>query len=701
MTDAPRRGVRAALADGQARLRHLPRDARDTLFLLAVLGWTVLPHAGNVPLWCSLGSAAVLAWRAVLTLRSAALPSRGWRVGLLVAATLATAWTHGSLLGKEPGVTLAVALVALKTLELRARRDAFVVFFLGFFLVLTNFLYSQSLPVAVAMLLSVFGLLTALVLAHMPVGQPALGAAAGLAARTALWGAPVMVLLFVLFPRIGPLWGVPQDGLGSTGLSNRLRLGAVAELAQDDAIALRLRFLGPDGRPGAAPPPAALQYLRGPVLGHFDGVEWRAYGSAGVPFGFPPGLRPPADLRRLGETLRYEVTVEPLRLSVLPLPEATPELPAIDGIGLRQRDDLQWVSDRPLFERLRFVAEAWPRFAHGPTDPIVGLQDYLQLPPGHNPRTLAWAAALRRDPRYAEADAAALASAVLGHIARGGYTYTLAPGLYGERDPRGVVDEFWLDRREGFCEHFASAFVVVMRALDVPARVVTGYQGLDPVPQDGYWLVRQSAAHAWAEYWQPGLGWVRADPTAAVAPERVRAGRPLRPAPGLVAGALDTVSPALLAGLRRGWERLNNRWNQWVLGYSRGQQRDLLKSLGIEAPQWEDVARLLVGVLATLAALGAGWAAWDRHRSDPWQRQRERLRRALDRLGVPSAPHDPPRALAARVRAQLGPRGDGLAALLDTLDAQRYGPLARARPDPALTRHFLSSARMAARTPSA
>lgn len=693
--------VAASPAGGwRQRLTHLPRDSRDTLFLLAVVGWTVLPHAWNVPVWCSVGTLLVLLWRARQTLRLAPLPNRWLRVGLLLLAVLATWRSFGTLLGKEPGVTLAVALVALKTLEMRARRDAFVVFFLGFFLVLTHFLYSQSLPVAVAMLGSVWGLLTALVLAHMPVGQPALREAGGLAARTALWGAPLMALLFVLFPRIGPLWGVPNDALGTTGLSDRMRMGSVAEIAQDDSIAMRLRFLRADGRFGAPPPPPSRQYFRGPVLGFFDGREWRAYGP-GVPYGYPAPLRPAAELRLAGTPLRYELTLEPMRLSVLPLPEATPALPPFENLRPRLRDDLAWVSPRPVVERLRLMAEAWPAFEHGPQSPVPGLQDYLQLPAGHNPRTLAWAAALRQQPVMAGAGPDRFAEAVLAYIRDAGFVYTLAPGVYGEDNPRAAVDEFWLDRRLGFCEHYAAAFVIVMRALGVPARIVTGYQGLDPTPVDGYWVVRQSSAHAWAEYWQTGRGWTRADPTAAVAPDRIVSGRALRPPPGFVAGALETVSPALLAGLRRAWETLNNRWNQWVLGFSRNEQLDLLRALGVEAPDWRDLGRLLAGVLGLLAVAGAAWAWWDAHRSDPWQRQRERLRRQLEALGLASASHEPPRALARRVRASLGDAAEPLAVLLETLDAQRYGREARERPDPELTRRFTAAARGLSRHRSA
>ncbi len=660
---------------------HLPRDARDTLFLLAVIGWTSLPHLLHLPAWCAVLTVGVLLWRARLALAGSPLPGRSVLVVVLVAAAGLTYWSFGSLLGKEPGVTMAVALMALKTLELRARRDAFVVFFLGFFLILTHFLYSQGLGVAAMMLLSIWGLLTSLVLAHMPAGAPSLRTAATLAGKTAALGTPLMVLLFLLFPRVGPLWGVPQDGFAGTGLSNSMSMGTVAALAQDDSVALRIRFEGP-------PPQPQDTYFRGPVLSHFDGREWTPLKST-----FPEALMPRAELRVQGTPIYYEMTLEPTKLVVAPLLEASPQAPQVENLRFTQTDDLQWVSERPLFERLRFRGAAYPQFQHGPRQPLIGLQDYLDLPPGYNPRTLAWAVALRQQRAYAQADGATLAAVLMERIRSGGYGYTLTPGLYGEADPRTAIDEFWLDRKLGFCEHYAAAFVVLMRALDVPARVVTGYQGLDPNPVDGYRIVRQSYAHAWAEYWQAGIGWVRADPTAAVAPDRVLRSRQLLAQPGLVAGALDNFNPQLLATLRNGWEALNNRWNQWVLSYSRGSQFDLLRQLGFDAPSWEDLALLLGGAFAALSLAALGWAWWSRHHIDPWVRQMQRLRAALQRLGINAAGHEAPRTLAQRVRARFGVQGESLATLLERLDAQRYGPRAAARPDPALTRHFQAQAK--------
>jgi transglutaminase-like putative cysteine protease len=667
------------------RALHLPRDTRDTLFHLSVLAWASAPHLLHLPLWCGGLTAALLLWRARLSLQGGALPGRWLIAAVLALAAALTLWGEHTLLGKEAGITMLVVLMALKTLELRARRDALVVFFLGFFLVLTNFLYSQSLLTGVWLLVAVWGLLTALALAHMPVGRPPLWRAAAVAGRAALWGLPLMLLLFVLFPRIGPLWGLPQDAAGRTGLSGTLRLGGVASLAEDDAIAMRVRFFG------RVPQPEQL-YFRGPVLSTFDGREWTRL----VP-NFPASQRPRLDLEVRGEPLAYELTVEANRLPLLPLLELTPDTladaPQAEGWLLTLRPDAQWQLDRPVIERLRVTARAWLEHRHGPRSEVPGLRDLLDLPPRTNPRTLQWAEALRAQPALQRADARTLADAVLRHIRSAGYTYTLEPGLYGTTS-NDAIDEFWLDRKLGFCEHYASAFVVVMRAMGVPARIVTGYQGIDAEPQEDYWIVRQRNAHAWAEIWQAGSGWIRIDPTAAVAPDRVQRGRSLRPPPGLVAGAISGLNPALADQLRKNWEAMNNRWNQWVLSYARGQQFDLMKALGFEAPSWQDLAVLLTLLLCGAALAGAGWAWWDRRRQDPWQRLQQRVQARLLALGVTVQAHHAPRARAALVRDTLGSRGDELAAALDALDTARYAQTgATTLPQRAWWRRFQAAAR--------
>lgn len=668
----------------------LPRDTRDTFFMLGLIAWTVGPHLARLPLGVGALCLAVLAWRAALAWRDAALPGRWPLLTVLLLAAGLTWREHHTLLGRDAGITLLVVLMALKTLELRARRDALVVFFLGFFLVLTQFLYSQSLLSAAAMLLSVWGWLTALTLAHMPAGRPPLREAAGTALRAALLGLPVMLALFLLFPRIPPLWSMPGDG-ARTGLSDHLRLGDVAELAQDDSVALRLRFEG-------APPPLSQLYLRGPVLSRYDGLSWQAEPwprRSPVPERVAPA-QPPGP----GPGLRYEMTLEPLRIAWLPLldyattpPQAEPPL-----TGLRAPDDdsLQWRLRSPLGERTRLSAVAAPGRPQGGA---LSRWDRLQLtslPPGLHPRTRAWARALAAQPALLHADARSRAQAVLQHLREDGYAYTLSPGPY-EGD---AIDEFWMDRKLGFCEHYAGAFVVVMRSLGVPARIVTGYQGADPTPVDGYWVVRQSNAHAWAEYWQDGQGWLRADPTAAVAPDRILRSTALRPAPGLVIGTLDSVSPGLRLQLRRWLETWDNRWNQWVLGYGRQQQFQLLRDWGWPEVDAAALARLLVLCLAALGLAGAGWAWWDGRRQAPWPRLQRRLARRLARWDVPMATTDSPAALARRLSERHGEGAAPMVAALQALQRQRYAPGAAPADLGAWWRRFRSAERRSVAAPS-
>ncbi len=657
-----------SLPSVRGRLAHLPREARDTLFLLAVIGWVLLPQVAHLPAWCSLLAFGVLLWRGVLAVRGRPLPGRWWLVALLLAALAATWASHRTLLGREAGVTLVVILLALKTLELRARRDALVVFFLGFFTMLTSFFHSQSLPTAAAMLVGLLGLLTALVNAHRPVGQPSLRESAWLAGRMALAGAPVMVALFVFFPRFAPLWGMPSDAFtGRSGLSSTLRVGNVAELALDEGIALRVRFDG-------APPPQSQLYFRGPVLSRFDGREWTARGGDGFEAMAGP---PPADLRVAGEPLRYEVTLEPgsrpwlLAIDAAPRP---PELP--ERWRARLTGDLQWVSAHPVTELLRYRAESHPAFSYGQAGrdgrPRRDLGAWLQLPPDFNPRTQALARQLRA--QAADEDPEAIVQAALRRLAQGGYAYTLEPGVAG----RHTADEFWFDAKAGFCEHIASAFVVLMRGAGVPARIVTGFQGGEMNGVDGYWTVRNADAHAWTEVWLAGRGWVRVDPTGAVMPGRIGQFQRLRAPPGLVAGALGTFSPTLLARLRATWEAANNGWNQWVLNYTQSRQFDLLRGLGFAQPSWEDLGKVLAGLLAAAALGGAAWARWDGARHDPWLRLLQRARQRLRQAGIDAPPHAPPRELMRRVADSGLPAAlrQPLADWLLALERQRYAPAA-------------------------
>lgn len=643
----------------EARLASLPRETRDTLFLLAVVGWVVGMQVAHIPWWCSALTAGVLVWRGTLALRGLPLPGWPWRLGLL-AFTLAATWaTHRTLLGQDAGVTLIVVLLSLKTLEMRARRDAFVVFFLAFFTLLTHFFYSQSLLTAAGILIALLGLLTALVNAHMPVGRPSLAQAARIAAGMAALGAPIMLVLFLLFPRLSPLWGVPSDDRGRSGLSSTMRVGQIAELVLDDSIALRLRF---EDRP----PPAGQLYFRGPVLSAFDGVEWRPARAD-----FPTRQALPSDLAVSGEPIRYEVTMEPHRRPWLFLLEAATQAPEVPDVRVRMTSELQWLTDRPMGSLVRFSAVSHTAFRHGPLAPTLALQEHVALPPGYNPRTLELAQQLRREHGSGPGATARLVEAVLERLRTGGYLYTLEPGVYGQH----TADEFWFDRRQGFCEHIASSFVILMRALDIPARIVTGYQGGELNNVDGYWTVRQRDAHAWTEVWHAGQGWVRVDPTAAVAPGRIGSLQRLSAPEGAIAGAIRNLNPNISAQLRAAWEAVNNSWNQWVLNYTQGRQLDLLKNLGFQSPSWADLAYVLIGVVVVVSLIGAAWTLWERQQHDPWLRLLQRARTRLRAQGLDSSDRTPPRELAERVQQHWGTTAaaQGVAQWLLQLEAQRYG----------------------------
>lgn len=668
--------------------RPLTREARDTLWLLGALTLALAPHADHLPLWCSAGVAGSLLWRAWLAWQDRALPPR-WVLFVALLTAIGLTWnSHRMLLGREAGVTLVVVLSGLKTLELRARRDAFVVTLLGFFLILTQFMYSQHMLVALLMLLATWALLVALILAQRPAGRPPVQEAAGEAARALAYGIPLMVVLFVLFPRIGPLWRLPSDAAGKTGLSDDLRLGQVASLAMDDGIAMYVRFKG-------ARPPAEALYFRGPVLDEFDGQTWRASGLSIS--GFTPDR-----LTQVGPAIDYEVTLEPTQLRSTPLLEgtvsATVTSPAQSGLTLAS-SGVDWFFTTPLQERVQISAKVASLYRLEAANGPEALRIARSLPQGVNPRTLAWARAFRERPELASATPTVLAQAVLAHIRQARFSYTLTPGEdtspEQSRSP-DQIDVFWLDRRSGFCEHFATAFAIVMRAMGIPSRVVTGYQGAELNAVSGVYAVRQSQAHAWAEYWQADTGWIRIDPTAAVAPDRINRSKPLRaPSTGLQA-AFNRWDNPLWQQARAIWEAGNYRWNTWVLQYSRGQQAELLGKLGWDGLNWENLARIMAIGLSGLSLIGVAWLWLTRERAplaSKWNPLLHRIEKAFIRMGVRPLPGWPSPIPASFWRQALTSAAantpnrhipaDKLRALdahLSALDRLRYGPNAPAQP---------------------
>jgi len=654
-----------------ARLGHVPRETRDTLFLLVVIACCIGPLVAHLPLWTSTLTAALLAWRGWLVWQQHPLPGR-WVLGTLLALAVGlTLLTHRTLVGTQAGVTLIVMLLALKTLELRARRDAIVVFFLGFFTLLATFLFSQSLPTAAATLLALLGLLTALVNAHLPSGRPPLLQSMRTAATMTLLGAPIMLALFLFFPRIAPLWGIPNDTLsGRSGLSNQMSVGSMASMALDNRIAMRVRF--DNGRL----PPSNAMYFRGPVLTAFNGRDWYALNqpeARSITWAMPA----PPLLQVHGDAFRYEVTLEGHRrhwLLTLDAAAERPELPP--GTWAFMAPELQWLSNRPVVSVLRYRAQSHLQFSHGPLRRSSALRAYVQLPKGMNPRTLELAQQMRADPALAAGDTAAYVQAALTRLRTGGYSYSLDPGVYGEH----TADEFWFDRKEGFCEHIASAFVVLMRALDIPARIVTGYQGGEMNHIDDYWVVRQSDAHAWAEVWSEGQGWLRVDPTGAIAPNRIGQFERLQTTPGLLGSAVDTlISPGFAQYLRALWEALDNGWNQQVLNYTQERQFNLLRALGLKAVDWQTLLQLLCMALGLYLSGWLLFTYWEKGR-DPWQHLLIRATKTLDHSGLHLPNYSTPRSMAQRIRQHFGESGEAAAQWMLRYESARYGKHRTATP---------------------
>jgi transglutaminase-like putative cysteine protease len=643
------------------KLHNLPRDSRDTLFLLLVIAWVLIPQTSHIPLWSSAMAGCILLLRGWLALKQRALPARRWLLAALLLTVVASLISYKTVLGRDAGVTMIVILLALKTLELHAKRDAFVVFFLGFFVLLTNFFYSQSILIAGAMLVALLGLLTALVNAHMPVGKPPLLQAAKNAAWMALLGAPIMAVLFVLFPRMAPLWGIPNDAMsGRSGLSGTMQVGSIASLALDDSIAMRIRF-------ETAVPAQSDLYFRGPVLSTFDGREWRSLRQDAR-----TRHQNPVMLQVFGAPVNYQVTLEPNFRTWLLVLDATPTKPVVTGFDASMTPELQWQVDRPITDLLRYSAQSYVEFVHGQQSQTAALQEFLKLPSGFNPLTLQLAADLQRDPRYLGADAAQWVAVVLERLRSGGYRYTLEPGVFGQHS----ADEFWFERKQGFCEHIASSFVILMRALNVPARVVTGYQGGEKNSVDNFWIVRQSDAHAWAEVWLGKRGWVRVDPTSAVAPARIGTPQRLMAPRGPISNALlGNLSPDFARDLRAMWDAINNGWNQSILNYTQGKQLQLLRNIGFESPGWEDLLYLLIGCIVFASLMAAAWTLWERSRHDPWLRLLAKVTTHLQRSGIRIVPNSPPRTLAQQLTGQRDPQDQATRAMLDwllRLEAQRY-----------------------------
>ncbi|MBP9712392.1 MAG: DUF3488 domain-containing transglutaminase family protein [Sterolibacterium sp.] len=617
--------------------------------LLATALACSLPLFPHLPQWLAGLCILLLLWYGLLFWRKTALshyPGRSTLIAIALGGTLAIGAHYQSLFGRGPGVALLALLLLLKLLESRNRRDGFVTLLLACFLLMSQYFYAQDMLSGGLTLIGASLVTATLALLNHPKQTPQ--HSLRLASRLLLQAVPFMLLMFLLFPRIeSPLWALPADAFsGVTGLNDTMSPGGISQLSQSDAIAFRARFHGAlDGR---APPQQQL-YWRGPVLADFDGRTWHAsptssFVSSRVQL---PKLTPAAHDQSIQkrQIVDYTVTLEPHNrawLFALEWPISMPQ-PVEAGLTF----DYQIWAKQPVMGRIRYDLRSTLRpLPIAPDEHRALIAAALKLPTEFNPRTRALAAQWRKE---AGNNDLALVQRMLMYLHEEKFYYTLRPPLLGEDS----VDDFLFNSRRGFCEHYASAFVFLMRAAGVPARVVTGYQGGELNPNDGTLIVRQSDAHAWAEVWLRDQGWRRIDPTAAVAPARTERGLIEALPAGEPLPLLSRAQLAWLHPMRLQWEAISNTWNQWVIGYNPQRQRSFLANLGMTNVDWTHLAALFSGLCAALLFAYTAWALRHRQATDPLQALWQKFSKKMAAYGLTRQPWEGPTDYVERISATL------------------------------------------------
>jgi transglutaminase-like putative cysteine protease len=537
-------------------------------WLVAALGFVIAPHVERLPWWASLVCLAAGAWRWWIARNGLRTP--GWIImgGIAFAITAGAYFEYKRLFGREVGVVLLIVMLCLKMLEMRMKRDAMVVIFIGFFLALTNFLYSQTILMGAYMLGCVWLLIATLIGFNRINTEPSVRERLVPAGWLLLQSIPMMVVFFFLFPRVtGPLWNTPQESQARTGLSDSMSPGDISKLSQSDAVAFRVEFEG-------AVPNSTDLYWRGPVLGQQGGRGWRMYDSLPVN---------KLNYTALSPEVKYRVTMQPHNktwLFALDVPSTIPpNALMLQDFQMRSREPVNTLKAYSIGSYLNYRIESEGTPAE--------LQKYLNYNSRINPRTIAFGKEMRE--KYP--DPKTLIDQLMSMYNRE-FTYTLEPPTLGANP----MDEFLFETKLGFCEHYAGSFALIMRAAGVPARVVTGYQGGEVNPVSRLLVVKQSEAHAWTEVWLPDLGWLRVDPTFAVSPLRINRG--ISAALGPV-GVFDNMVEADKLGILRSiaftWDAINSEWNRWVVGFNQDRQRGLFEGIGIPDVDWRTLAIWLIG----------------------------------------------------------------------------------------------------------
>ncbi|THB76462.1 MAG: DUF3488 domain-containing protein [Desulfobacteraceae bacterium] len=538
--------------------------------LILAMAVALLPQVIMLPVWVSLWCACFWGYAVAAERNSWPWPGRYVSYGLALLGLFFLLLYFRKILDGKAFVSLLAVMAALKPFEVKGHRDRMITVFLAYFIVIASLFQFENLSIIIYLFFSV--LITTAVLIHInhPGGTPKQNVS--LASKILLQSLPLMIVLFLLFPRIqGSFWGLTRSPLGISGFSERLQMGDVATLIKSNETAFRVYFT-------SETPNENHLYFRGVVFQHFNGTGWKSIPSQALLRQMPQGKK----------IVDYEI--------ILPA-HGRKWMFALDLPLLTPNDDLMLMRDhtlrlrRNLRRKKHFRLKSYLSYNTGDLSHKEKMRN-LALPDNRNPKTQALSRFLKD--KYDTPEG--IVAGALSYIGENGFAYTLKPPLL-TGDP---VDAFLFESRKGFCEHFASSFAVLVRGAGVPARVVGGYLGGALNPYGNYLVVSQSNAHAWAEVWIENRGWVRVDPTSAVAPERISQG---------VAGSVSADElPAFLGYGQKGvrhyikqvgllWDALNARWDVWFMGYSFAEQRALLERLGLRVKGWFHQARTLLVLL--------------------------------------------------------------------------------------------------------
>ena len=640
------------------RDRSIPR--RPLLWLAAALLFTLPPMFRSLATWVPCLFLLALAMKFWMEPRGYRLRFAIFKLMLAAVALLIIFVSYNSLKGIEPAVSLLVVLISLKVLEAHTAREFQVMVLMGWVLCLCGFFLSQDFAAAFCLLTAFALLLVALIQFHRAASRGAFWPPLRTACKLLVQAAPLIVLLFVFFPRIGTGFRFEFRDLraAGTGFSDRLSPGSIASLANSSGIAFRAEF------PGSNTRPTGPMYWRGAVMWHCDGMEWRApYAPASI--SRAPNQSPS------GNTIRQRITLAPHGARWMFALDRPFEIPR--GAML-VRGDYIW-SVQPIRKTRRYEVVSSPEVTRNDLTPYER-KEALELPASISPavRELAqsWVAQ--------NSNSRAIISSALQFFRTQGFRYSLSPDEYKKND----LEQFLFHRRVGFCEHYAASFATLMRLAGIPARVVVGYLGGEYNDLGDFFLVRQADTHAWCEVWLPESGWTRVDPTNIVAPGRASLDLNSFLEGRIASGQMEPRRSAFLARLARSaiftnirlaWETLNYQWDTRLLGFDADVQDVLLSSIGIAkyGPYF-----LIVEVLAIAVVMLVIYFGWmllrTRSRVNPVKVLYERFCRKIARLGAQRHPWEGPSDFSMRAAQLLPHESERIRQISNTYISLRYAP---------------------------